>query len=78
MRLATEVLGFPPEVVAPDGPLALPQQKLALEPSITGSKSVSSTGEIKRHPEVEALPVTGDNRAEVMRKVSNWLADGVN
>jgi hypothetical protein len=55
-RLATEVLGFPPEVMAPDGPLALPQQKLALEPFITGSKSVSSTGEIKRHPEVERPP----------------------
>ena len=39
-RLATEVLGFPPELVAPDGPLALLRQKLALEPSITGSKSV--------------------------------------
>jgi hypothetical protein len=37
-RLATEVLGFPPELVAPDGPLALLRQKLALEPSITGSK----------------------------------------
>ena len=40
-RLATEVLGFPPELVAPDGPLALLRQKLALEPSITGSKSLS-------------------------------------
>jgi hypothetical protein len=38
-RLATGVLGFPPELVAPDGPLALLRQKLALEPSITGSKS---------------------------------------
>jgi hypothetical protein len=37
-RLATEVLGFPPELVAPDGPLALLRQKLALEPSITGGK----------------------------------------
>lgn len=37
-RLATEVLGFLPELVAPDGPLALLRQKLALEPSITGSK----------------------------------------
>lgn len=36
-RLATEVLGFPPELVAPDGPLALLRQKLALESSITGS-----------------------------------------
>jgi len=39
-RLATEVLGFPPELVAPDGPLSLLRQKLGLEPSITGSKSV--------------------------------------
>jgi hypothetical protein len=38
-RLATEVLGFPPELVAPDGPLALLREKLGLEPSITGSKS---------------------------------------
>jgi hypothetical protein len=37
-RLATEVLGFPPELAAPDGPLALLRQKLALEPSIAGSK----------------------------------------
>jgi hypothetical protein len=41
VRLATEVLGFPPELIASDGPLALLRQKLALEPSITGSKSVS-------------------------------------
>jgi len=40
-RLATEILGFPPELVTPDGPLALLRQKLALEPSITGSKSLS-------------------------------------
>jgi len=39
-RLCTEMLGFPAELVAPDGPLALLRQKLALEPSITGSKSV--------------------------------------
>ncbi|MDH4187054.1 MAG: hypothetical protein OEV08_08650, partial [Nitrospira sp.] len=37
-RLATEVLGFPTELVAPDGPLALSREKLGLEPSITGSK----------------------------------------
>jgi len=41
VRLATEVLGFPPELVTPDGPLALLRQKLALEPSITGSKLLS-------------------------------------
>jgi len=37
-RLATEVLGFSPELAGPDGPLALLRQKLALEPSIAGSK----------------------------------------
>ena len=37
--LVTEALGFPPELMAPDGPLALLRQKLALEPSITRSKS---------------------------------------
>jgi hypothetical protein len=31
-----------------------------------------SAGEIKRHPEVETLLVTGDSRAKVMRKVLNW------
>ena len=40
-RLATEVLGLPAELTAPDGPLALLRQKLALEPSITGSKRAS-------------------------------------
>ena len=39
-RLATEVLGCPPELATPDGPLALLRQKLALEPSITGAKLV--------------------------------------
>jgi len=39
-RLATEVLGFPLELAAPDGPLALLRQKLALEPSIAGTKSL--------------------------------------
>ncbi len=37
-RLTTEVLGFPLELAAPDGPLALVRQKLALEPSIAGAK----------------------------------------
>jgi len=40
-RLATEVLGLPAELAAPDGPLALLRQKLGLEPSITGSKRAS-------------------------------------
>jgi len=30
--------------------------------------------EIKRHPEVEVLLVTSDNRSEVMKKVLNWIA----
>ena len=33
-----EMLGFPTELVTPDGPLALLRQKLTLEPSITGGK----------------------------------------
>lgn len=41
VRLATEVLGFPPELVDLDAPLALLRKKLAVEPSITGSKSLS-------------------------------------
>jgi nucleoside-triphosphatase THEP1 len=35
-------------------------------------------GEIKRHPEVEVLPATKDNRAVVMKKVLDWLTEGVN
>jgi hypothetical protein len=37
-RLATEVLGFPPELASADGSIGLLRQKLALEPSIAGSK----------------------------------------
>jgi nucleoside-triphosphatase THEP1 len=32
-------------------------------------------GEIKRHPEVEVLLITGDNRTEVMREALNWLME---
>jgi nucleoside-triphosphatase THEP1 len=32
--------------------------------------------EIKRHPEVETLLVTRDNRTEVMKKALNWLRAG--
>jgi len=39
-KLAIEMLKFPPELVAPDGPLALLRQKLALEPSIAGTKVI--------------------------------------
>jgi nucleoside-triphosphatase len=31
--------------------------------------------QIKRHPEVEVLPVTRDNRSEVMSRVLDWLAE---
>jgi nucleoside-triphosphatase THEP1 len=41
------------------------------------SLEISSTDEIKRHPEVETLLVTRDNRNEVMKKVLNWLTAGV-
>ena len=34
--------------------------------------------EIKRHPEVEVLSVTRDNRPEVMGKVLSWLREEVN
>jgi len=35
-------------------------------------------GEIKRRPEVETLLATRDNHTEVMKKVLNWLMEGVN
>ena len=35
-------------------------------------------GEIKRHPEVETLPVARDDRTEVMKKLLTWLTEGVN
>jgi hypothetical protein len=34
--------------------------------------------EIKHHPEVETLLITRDNRTEVMKKVLNWLTEGIN
>jgi hypothetical protein len=39
-RICTEVLRFPAEMLLPDGPMDLLRRKLALEPSITGSKPV--------------------------------------
>lgn len=32
-------------------------------------------GVTKRHPEVEVLLVTGDNRTEITRKVTDWLTE---
>lgn len=37
-----------------------------------------NAGEIKRHPEVETLLVTGDVPTEVMKKVLDWPAEGMN
>jgi len=36
-----------------------------------------NSGEIKRYPEVETLPVTRDNRTVVMKKVPEWAIEGV-
>jgi len=67
--------------------LLSPQFKEAVTQAINSGKKVLGTimlnlhpfaDEIKRHPEVEALLVTRDNRTEVMRKVLNWLTEGVN
>jgi nucleoside-triphosphatase len=63
--------------------LLSPQFREAVTQAITSGKKVLGTimlnphpfaDEIKRHPEVETLLVTSDNRTEVMRKVLNWLA----
>jgi nucleoside-triphosphatase len=65
--------------------LLSPQFKEAVTQAINSSKKVLGTimlsphpfaDEIKRHPEVEVLLVTGDNRAEVMQKVLTWLTEG--
>jgi nucleoside-triphosphatase len=62
--------------------LLSPQFREAVTQAITSGKKVLGTimlnphpfaDEIKRHPEVETLLVTSDNRTEVMRKVLNWL-----
>jgi len=67
--------------------LLSPQFKEAVTQAINSGKKVLGTimlnphpfaDEIKRHPEVETLLVTRDNRRDVMRKVLNWLTEGVN
>jgi nucleoside-triphosphatase len=67
--------------------LLSPRFKEAVTQAINSGKKVLGTimlnphpfaDEIKRHPEVEVLLVTRDNRPEVMRKVLNWLTEGVN
>ena len=65
--------------------LLLPQFREAVTQAINSGKRVLGTimlnphpfaDEIKRHPDVETLLVTRDNRTEVMRKVLNWLTEG--
>jgi nucleoside-triphosphatase len=62
--------------------LLSPQFGEAVTQAINSGKRVLGTimlnshpfaDEIKRHPEVETLLVTRDNRTEVMNKVLNWL-----
>jgi len=61
------------------------QFKEAVTQAINSGKKVLGTimlnphpfaDEIKRHPEVETLLITRDNRTEVMKKVLNWLTEG--
>jgi nucleoside-triphosphatase len=67
--------------------LLSPQFKEAVTQAINSGQKVLGTimlnphpfaDEIKRHPEVEVLLVTRDNRTEVMRKVLDWLMEGAN
>ena len=67
--------------------LLSPQFREAVTQAINSGKKVLGTimlnphpcaDEIKRHPEVEVLLVTRDNRTEVMRKVIDWLTEAVN
>jgi nucleoside-triphosphatase len=65
--------------------LLSPQFREAVTQAINSGKKVLGTimlnphpfaDEIKRHPEVEMLLVTRDNRDEVTKKVLNWLTEG--
>jgi len=67
--------------------LLSPQFREAVTQAINSGKKVLGTimlnphpfaDEIKRHPEVEVLLVTRDNRTEVTRKVLNWLTEVMN
>ncbi|MGB5924808.1 MAG: NTPase [Dehalococcoidia bacterium] len=64
--------------------LLSPQFKEAVTQAINSGKKLLGTimlnphpfaDEIKRHPEVEVLSVTRDNRPEVMKKVLSWLTE---
>ena len=63
--------------------LLSPQFKEAVTQAINSGKKLLGTimlnphpfaDEIKRHPEVQVLSVTRDNRPEVMKKVLDWIA----
>jgi len=64
--------------------LLSPQFKEAVTQALNSGKKVLGTimlnphpfaDEIKRHPEVETLLVTRDNRTAVMKKVLSWLTE---
>jgi len=64
--------------------LLSPQFKEAVTQALNSGKKVLGTimlnphpfaDEIKRHPEVEMLLITRDNRTEAMRKVLSWLTE---
>jgi nucleoside-triphosphatase THEP1 len=65
--------------------LLSPQFKEAVTQAINSGRKVLGTimlnphpfaDEIKRHPEVETLLVTRDDRNDVMNKILDWLAEG--
>ena len=67
--------------------LMSPQFRETVTQAINSGKKVLGTimlnphpfaDEIKRHPEVETLLVTRDNRTGTIRKVLNWLTEKVN
>ena len=64
--------------------LLSPRFREAVTQAINSGKKVLGTimlnphpfaDEVKLHAQVETLPVTRDNRTEVMRKVFDWLAE---
>jgi nucleoside-triphosphatase len=65
--------------------LVSPRFREAVTQAISSGKKVLGTimigphpfaDEIKRHPEVETLVVTRDNRSDIMGKVLDWLTEG--
>jgi nucleoside-triphosphatase len=67
--------------------LLSPRFKESVTQAINSGKKILGTimlnphpfaDEIKRHPEVELLPVTRDSRSEVTRRVLDWLTESVN